>query len=203
MTISTYGTLKSAIADFLNRDDLTAVIPTFISLAEAQMNRDIRHWRMEERATLTLSSQYTALPADWLQTTSLSLNNQRLEYVSRDNMLERAEQTSVYTGNPDSYTLTGGELEVYPRPSVSVDATLIYTQKIPALSDGAPTNWVLAYFPEVYLYGSLLHSAPYLQDDARLQVWAPIYAASVTQVNADSLRSKAGTNMRLKIKGLS
>lgn len=203
MTISTYGTLKSAIADFLNRDDLTAVIPTFISLAEAQMNRDIRHWRMEERATLTLSSQYTALPADWLQTTSLSLDNQRLEYVSRDNMLERAEQTSVYTGTPDSYTLTGGELEVYPRPSVSVDATLIYTQKIPTLSDGAPTNWVLTYFPEVYLYGSLLHSAPYLQDDARLQVWAPIYAASVTQVNADSLRSKAGTNMRLKIKGLS
>lgn len=203
MSISTYTELKSSIADTLNRDDLTAVIPTFISLAEAQMNRDIRHWRMEERATLTLSSQYTALPADWLQTTSLSLDNQRLEYVSRDNMLERAEQTSVYTGTPDSYTLTGGELEVYPRPSVSVDATLIYTQKIPTLSDGAPTNWVLTYFPEVYLYGSLLHSAPYLQDDARLQVWAPIYAASVTQVNADSLRSKAGTNMRLKIKGLS
>ena len=203
MSITTYTELKSSIADFLNRDDLTAVIPSFISLAEAQMNRDLRHWRMEERATLTVSSQYTALPADWLQTISLSLDNQRLEYVSRDNMLERAEQTSVYTGTPDSYTLTGGELEVYPRPAVSVDATLIYVQKIPALSDSTTTNWVLTYFPEIYLYGSLLHSAPYLQDDARMQVWVSLYASSVTQALADGSRSKAGTNMRLKIKGLS
>ena len=39
MTITTYATLKTAIADFLNRDDLTSVIPTFIALAEADMQR--------------------------------------------------------------------------------------------------------------------------------------------------------------------
>ena len=38
MSISNYNDLKSSIADFLNRDDLTAVIPTFIELAEADMS---------------------------------------------------------------------------------------------------------------------------------------------------------------------
>jgi len=45
MAITTYAELQSAITDFLNRDDLTAVAPTFISMAEANLGRDIRHWR--------------------------------------------------------------------------------------------------------------------------------------------------------------
>lgn len=39
MAISTYSELKTAVADFLNRDDLTDVIPTFISLTEAKLGR--------------------------------------------------------------------------------------------------------------------------------------------------------------------
>ena len=44
MALTNYSELKSSIADFLNRDDLTSVIPTFISLAEAQFARDLRHY---------------------------------------------------------------------------------------------------------------------------------------------------------------
>ena len=50
MAITTYAELQSAVADFLNRDDLTSVIPTFIDLAEAQMQRTIRHHKMMQRA---------------------------------------------------------------------------------------------------------------------------------------------------------
>ena len=35
MAITTYSELKTSIANFLDRDDLTSVIPDFISLAEA------------------------------------------------------------------------------------------------------------------------------------------------------------------------
>jgi len=37
MALTTYTELKSSLADWLNRSDLTSVIPDFISLAEAQM----------------------------------------------------------------------------------------------------------------------------------------------------------------------
>ena len=36
MAITTYSELQSAIADWLNRSDLTSVITSFISLGEAQ-----------------------------------------------------------------------------------------------------------------------------------------------------------------------
>ena len=48
MALTTFDELKASIADFLNRDDLTAVIPDFVKLAETKMNRELRHWRMEK-----------------------------------------------------------------------------------------------------------------------------------------------------------
>ena len=66
MAITTYTELKTAVADFLNRDDLTSVAPTFISLAETDMQRRIRHWRMEKRSTAEIDTQYSAIPADFL-----------------------------------------------------------------------------------------------------------------------------------------
>jgi len=62
MALANYTELKATIADFLDRTDLTTVIPAFIELAEAQMNRDIRHWRMEERATSNINTEYSNLP---------------------------------------------------------------------------------------------------------------------------------------------
>ncbi|NCV21747.1 MAG: hypothetical protein EBV45_07325 [Chloroflexi bacterium] len=49
-TITTYTTLQSTIADYLNRADLTAQIPTFIQMAEADMNTRLRTREMIVRA---------------------------------------------------------------------------------------------------------------------------------------------------------
>ncbi len=43
MAVGTYAELKTSIADFLNRDDLTSAVPDFIKLAEADMNRKVKH----------------------------------------------------------------------------------------------------------------------------------------------------------------
>ena len=42
MAIGTYAELKTAVANWLDRDDLTDRIPEFIALAEAKMNRNLR-----------------------------------------------------------------------------------------------------------------------------------------------------------------
>jgi hypothetical protein len=71
VSITNFTELKSSIADFLNRDDLTSTIPSFIALAEADLNRQLRHWRMEKRATANLDTQYTAFPDDFLESIDL------------------------------------------------------------------------------------------------------------------------------------
>ena len=54
----TYAELKSNIASYLNRSDLTDVIDSFIDSTESEFNRRLRVKGMIKRATATLDSQY-------------------------------------------------------------------------------------------------------------------------------------------------
>lgn len=208
MAISNYTNLKTTISDFLNRDDLDSVIPTFIQLGEAQMNRDIRHWEMEARSSGQQSQgdQYMQLPADWLETIRLHLTSQgtdAVELASMASIADKRAQVDDQAGRPRFYSHVRGEFELFPTPDEDTDFELLYYQRIPALSDSNASNWLLEYAPDIYLYGSLAHSAPYLQEDARIAVWAQMYAAAVSQLNAQSERVKnSGSGIRLNIRGL-
>ena len=208
MAITNYSNLQTTIADFLNRDDLTAVIPTFIQLAEAQMNREVRHWEMEARASGQQSGgdQYMQVPADWLETVRLILTGSGtsvVQLISLSGMADRRAKNEDLSGTPEFYSHVDGQFELYPTPSEDTDFELLYYQKISSLSGSNTTNWLLDYAPDVYLYGSLLHSAPYLQEDARIAVWAQMYSAAVQNLNNQSERVKnSGTGIRLNIRGL-
>ena len=204
MAITTYTELKTAIADFLNRDDLSSAVPTFISLAEADMQRRVRHWRMEKRSTAELDTQYSAIPADFVEVIRFyvtSSDTRPLELISQAELLDRKAKRSNASGAPAYYALTAGELEIYPVPDGTYDVELYYVSRIPALSDSNASNWMLEQYQDAYLYGSLVHSAPYLKDDARIQVWAALYQSAIDAINAESERSKfGGSGRRMKIR---
>lgn len=208
MAISNYSNLQTTIADFLNRDDLTATIPTFIQLAEAQMNRDIRHWQMEQRSTGQQSQgdKHMQLPSDWIETIRLHLTGNGtdpVELASLASIADKRAATDDLAGRPRFYAHVRGEFELYPTPDEDTDFELLYYAKIPALSESTTTNWLLDYAPDIYLYASLSHSAPYLAEDARIAVWAQMYSAAVSQLNAQSERVKnSGSGIRLNIRGL-
>jgi len=208
MSITNYTNLQTTIADFLNRDDLTSVIPTFIQLAEAQMNREIRHWQMEARTSGQQSGgdQYMQIPADWLETIRLHLTGSgtsALTLASRAAIADiRAKNENVSTVLPYYYTHADGQFELYPTPVEDTDFELLYYQKIPDLATNS-TNWLLTDAPDVYLYGALLHSAPYLAEDARAAVWKSMYDEAVLGVNATSEKARySGSGMTLKVRGL-
>ncbi len=46
MAISTYAELKTSIANWLDREDLTDIIPDFIALAETRHKRELKRRRM-------------------------------------------------------------------------------------------------------------------------------------------------------------
>ena len=208
MAITNYSNLQTTIADFLNRDDLTSVIPTFIQLAESQMNREVRHWRMEARSSgqQTAGDQFMQLPSNWLETIRLILTGSGtsvVQLISLSGMADRRAKTEDSSGTPEFYAHVDGQFELYPTPSEDTDFELLYYQEIPALGDSNTSNWLLEYAPDVYLYGSLIHSAPYLAEDARLAVWAQMYSAAVQNLNNQSERVKnSGTGIRLNIRGL-
>ena len=203
---TTYSELKTEIADFLNRDDLTSAIPTFIKLAESQINRDIRHWKMEKRATANLDSEYSGIPADWLETIQMHVTGngtQPLQLVSREHMAAARAGTRDTGGIPTYYTHADGQFELYPTPGAATGIELLYYGKVPALSDSNATNWLLTDAPDVYLYGSLIHTAAYLQEDARAATWAQLYGAAITKLNEQSESARySGSGLKLKVRGL-
>ena len=207
MALNTFTALKASIADFLNRDDLTAVIPDFISLAEAQINRDVRHWKMEARSSgqQTGGDEYMQYPADWVETIRLHLTGSGTSVVnpiSRDAMADKRASAEDVTGKPIFYTHADGQFQLYPTPSTDTDFELLYYQKVPSLSSNAD-NWLLLDSPDVYLYGALLHSAPYLAEDQRVAIWAQMYSAAVARLNEASESARySGSGLRLKIRGL-
>jgi hypothetical protein len=198
MAISSYSTLQSSIGDWLNRSDLTAVIPDFITLAEAQFNRNIRHRKMVERATATLDSEYSAVPADWLESIRYQINTNPItvmEFVSPDQaaMLKGANSSS---GKPIYYTQIGQQFQVIPVPDSGSSYTgeLTYYAKIPALTVSNTSNWLLVDSPDLYLYGSLLQAAPYLQDDQRITTWAALYTTAINDLKVSDERSRMATS---------
>jgi|TARA_R110000850_G_scaffold408_3_gene2316 hypothetical protein len=204
MPITTYAELKTNIADFLNRDDLTSVSSTFVSLAEADLNRQIRHWRQEKRSTAEIDTQYSAIPADMLEVIRFYITSgdtRPLELISQAEMLDRKFRNLNTSGQPAYYAVTAGELEVYPVPDGTYTSELYYFGKTDALSDSNTSNWILEHYPDAYLYGSLIHSAPYLKDDARIQVWAALYQSAIDSINQASEKAKfGGSGRRMKIR---
>ena len=204
MALTTYDELKSSIADFLNRDDLTSVIPDFITLAETGMNREVRHWRMEKRANANLDTQYTALPNDFLEPIRMSLttaDTNTLEMVNAFQISNLRAQNLNTSGRPVNFAILDGSIEVFPTPDAVYSLEMLYYEKIDTLNSGNTSNWILSNFPDAYLYGALVHSAPYLAEDARTNTWAALYQKAINDINGESERSKtSGSGRRMKIR---
>ena len=203
MSIANYTDLQSQIADFLNRDDLTSVIPTFITLAEADMNRRLRHWRKETRSQALLDTRYTALPQNFVDAVRLQLTGpsgvQRLELITNSELMDK-RQASDTAGTPRFYVINDGTIEVYPAPDQDYDLEMVYIATIPDISTNT-TNWVITYHPDCYLYGALIHSAPYLQEDPRTQTWAALYKNAVDGINLEDDKAKtSGSGHRMRIR---
>ena len=203
MPLSNYTELTASIADTLNRDDLTAVIPDFIKLAEAQLNRDLRHWQMEDRVIATANQQYLTLPNNFISPIRITMTaspTHTLELISPFDISKMRMQNSDNVGRPEFYAVVDGSFELYPTPDADYVVELVYYENIPDIAANT-TNWLLTNYPDAYLYGSLLHSSPYLQEDQRVAVWNALYLNAVSAINLEGERARtSGSGRRIQIR---
>jgi hypothetical protein len=205
MALDTFSGLKTTIADYLNRDDLTSAIPSFITLAEAKFNRKLRVRQMVKRATATLDTQYFAFPSDFLQAKEFQLNTNPityLQYVTQNQGDYGSATNYVAAGKPQFYTIIGTQIQVIPTPDTGYTGELTYYGKIPALSDSNTSNWLLAYAPDLYLYGSLVEATPYLKDDERLAVWSTLYTNSLGDIEIADQRASVSSTPIVRARSL-
>lgn len=201
MSLANYSDLKTAIASWAARSDLTTQIDDFIDMAEAEFNRTLRTEQMISEATLTLTSTSSSvnLPADFLEIESISFNNspREINFATRKQLQD--QYASQASGRPRVYTLrapaiaAGVErIQFGPSPDGAYTLTLSYYSKIAALSTSNTTNWFMTKEPEAYLFCSLSKGLSYIQDIERKNEIKMGWAEIKTQLDSEDEGKKAG-----------
>jgi len=206
MALGTFTELKDAIADWLDRSDLTDRIPDFIALAEARINRELRIRPMEVRSTMytTADQQYFQLPGGYIQMRNIQLNTNPttpLEYITPE-MLDRL-YGSTTTGKPRAYTLIGDEIQLAPIPDSAYQVEMAFYEKFTPLGDGSAgtvtSNWLTANAPDVLLYGALMEAEPFIKNDERIPVWLNGYSNAINKLQQQDQRDRhSGSAMRVR-----
>jgi|TARA_R110000787_G_scaffold159600_1_gene273342 hypothetical protein len=206
MALATYTELKTSVANYLNRDDLTSVIPDFISLTENRMNRDLRVRANMIRSTTTTTSgtAFYNLPSDLIELRNITFNTgsqiYALAYLSPES--GSREYGSIVSGSPRAYTNLGTNIQLYPAPDGEYTIGINYFQQLTPLSNTVSTNNILDTFPDLYLYGSCLEGATYLNDSDQLQRFAGLYQKALTDVrDAEDSARYSGTVMTMTVQG--
>jgi len=193
MSLSTFSDLKTSVANYLGRSDLTSQIPDFITLAELRLSRDIRTRRMLKTATatMTIADATVGLPSDFLAIRDVFIQGSprtTVSYLSPSSF--SANSRADEQGLPVFYTMRSNEFEFAPKPDFAYVVQMLYYFKPIALSDSNTSNEFLANYPDALLYGSLLEAEPYLFNDARTQTWSSLYNQSITRINTSDEESE-------------
>ena len=187
MAFTSYTTLKSTIADYLARSDLTSQIPDFITLAENRLRRDLRIRQMLKYVTTnTVAGDGTvALPSDFLAMRDLHIETNPvsvIEYQSPSNFFRNARTKD--SGLPTMYTVLATEFKFAPVPDSAYTLHMLYYAAPTYLSSTNSSNAFLANCPDLLLYGALGEAEPYLMNDERLQTWASLYQRGLDSISS-------------------
>lgn len=167
MALANYGELVEELESFLNRTDLTPRIPTFIALFEARMNRILRVPDMEATSYAPATEERIDLPADFLSLRELRVDGYSIPPFAPQDLHETFRTSS---GMVQGYSIQGLELLLLPAPSDS-EVRISYYQRIPALTESNPTNWLLTKHPDAYLYGVLCEAKAHIVDTDLALSW--------------------------------
>ena len=191
MALSTYGQLKSAVAAWLERGDLTDRVPDFITLAESRLNRVLRMRALETEEALSVAqgSRLVTLPSGYREAVALWLlsvqGRSALRFVDAAHL-----EASTTPGTPRYWTLNSTGIALDRPADQAYGLTLRMLGRV-GLSDAAPTNAILTDYPDLYLFGALVEAAPYLRDADLLALYSARFEAALMETRAKEARSRA------------
>ena len=200
MGISNYTELKTSMANWLARSDLTSYLDDFIDLAEERLGRDIRLRATEATMNVTLLAGVAAIPSDYVQMKHVFIAGdptQPLE-VKESTWIHDQFPTRSAGSKPRFLAEDGPNFIFGPFPSAGFVLGGQYWKKPAALTTAAPTNEWTDNCPDVLLWACLCESAPFVKDDQRALVWEEKYDRSKDRVmRAEKKRTRKGSRIAL------
>ena len=129
--MTTYADLQADIISFAQRDDVASVVPTWVKLATARMNRVLRVPEMEARDYTTITSEYTVMPLDFLEIRAVKDSaNRELRYLGAQQFASVV--ASGKNMDVPIYCIEDLRIRIYPAPTAAspLVATILYYERI-------------------------------------------------------------------------
>ena len=199
MALNNYANLKTAIANFLARDDLTTEIDDFIDLTEADFNRRLRIRDMEvvDNAFI-INAETEALPAGFLQIRSFIITSTTPDtgLVLMSPFHQANTQGHDNIGTPRAYSIEGTNFRFSPIPDNDQTARLSYYKAFDNIDATTTTNSILTKYPDIYLYGALYYASTFIRgmDQGTVVQFKTQYESAIKQAeDADALDKYNGS----------
>ena len=169
----TYGTLKTAIQDYLEVSEATFTnqLPTFIKESEDRIFSFVQlpDQRKNVQGNLSANNRFLATPTDFYAPMSLAIINSNsydyLDYKHPSFIKEFSPGTTQ--GTPKYYSLFDEtSFEISPIPDAAYTVELHYLNKPVSLTNGSDsgTTTLSSDYADALLYGALVEGAIFLKE---------------------------------------
>lgn len=203
MSIANKTELKTAISDWMARNDVSGSADDFITLGEARLNRLLGP--VATTATLT-----GVIGSKTIDISSLSVQEpQNLYFTSGEveyYLTPRALGTysiSTVQGLPSIWAIEGNTITLDRELDDAYSFRFVYLGRF-ALSDSAPTNEFLTNNPDLYMAASIVWGSVYTKDLPQAAMWKQMldeFTAEVAHENSRKKRSQLTTDPALAVIG--
>lgn len=194
-----FGELKTQVANYMHRTDLTDFIVDFVELARTRINRDLRVREMLIEKQVTPTVNPFPVEDDFLE--MRDLHHQRGNFRQTVALTGRAgvnkyKNNNIAQANPRFYSIDGLLIETAPG-GIDVEFTEIYYAQEAEFVDDADTRKTLDRFPTIWLYASLIEGHSFTQDLDLMNDAIEKYTSELGIANqrADEAESGAGLAM--------
>jgi len=184
MTISTFGSLKTAVANWakpntsLPSAETTSRIPEYIYNSRAELQRilvNAKFRKLDNLSTaLAVTSGVATIPTGFQGVKSMRQNAGdfvRITYQPIDR-IEAFDYAA--TGQPVHYDRVGDTLVFWPATTTTV--RMRWTGSLLALSADGDTDWLITDHPDLSLYGALLEADMRLDLEEMRSKWEQAYS---------------------------
>ena len=201
MSLATYSDLKTTVANYLARTDLTTQIPDFIRFAELRLRRELRIRQMLKSVTTTTTGgdPTVALPSDFLEARDFFVSTNPIQPLTYSSPAIFSRNTrSTQSGKPLDYTILASEFKLAPTPDSNYTLEMLYYAAPVYMDDSNSSNAFMANAPDALLYAALLEAEPYLMNDARINTWGSLYDRAIsTLIKSDESSQYSGVPLSM------
>lgn len=192
MAISTYSELKTAIADWMARSDVSGSAADFITLGEARLNRLLEVVATTTTLTGVVDSASISISAlSMVEPQDLYVTDGNTEYFVAPRALGTFT-TETISGLPGLWAIEGTNIKLDRPCDQAYSFRFVYQGRF-ALSDAAPTNEFLTNNPDLYMAASIVWGAVYTKDLQGGAMWKGMldeFTAEVRSTIAQKKRSQ-------------